>query len=337
MPTAYLTTRGMKVTLRGERLEIIPPPEALADKAHPMPERRWIPLHDIEHVVLDAGVHLSPRTLDGLLRRNIPVLFLSNGNFPSGTAIPINRSVKILADQIDCARDHKRCLPLATKLIEAKILNMRRTIQRLSANRKEPPVAATWLKSMANQATACPSIDSLLGIEGAATGRYFETIASFFPKDLPFERRSRRPPLNPPNSLLSFVYTLIINEITLHLRGIGLEPGWGVIHQPEDGRPALALDLAEPFRAPIADALALDMLNHRRLQAADFETRDGGCFLRRESRRRVFAAYEDRMEREFHDERRKHRTTLRNTILRLCQETKSYFRDGTIPQPFLMN
>jgi CRISPR-associated protein Cas1 len=327
----------MKVSLTGERLEIVIPPEALADKEHPMPQRRWIPLHDIEHVVVDAGVQISAASINGLLQRDIPILFLSNRNFPSGIATPINRSVRILANQLDTTRSDERCLPVAQALVVAKIRNMRRTIQRLSANRKQAPIAAAWLKSMANQASACPTVDSLRGIEGAASGRYFETISSFFPPELPFERRSRRPPLNPPNSLLSFLYTLLVNEITLHLRACGLEPGWGFLHEAEDGCPALALDLVEPFRAPVADALTLDLLNHKRLKEQDFEYRDGGCFLRRESRRRLFAAYEDRMEREFHYESAGHRTTLRNCIIDLCQQSKRYFRESTLPQPFIMN
>lgn len=337
MPIAYLTTRNLKVGLHGERLEVIAPPEARADQEHPLPQRRWIPLHDIEHVVVDAGIHLSTAALNGLLQRGISVLFLSNRHFPSGIATPINRSTRAFADQLDTTRDPSRCLPAAQALIDAKIRNMRRTIQRLSANRQLPAVAASWLKSMALQAVACPSLDSLRGIEGAATGRYFETIRCFFPPDIPFPNRSRRPPLDPPNALLSFLYTLIISELTLHLRAYGIEPGWGFFHEAVDGRPALALDLAEPFRAPLADALALDLLNHRRLQVEDFEYRDGGCLLRRESRRRLFAAYEERMEREFHYVKGNHRTTLRNCMQRLCQESKAYFRGGPLPQPFLMN
>lgn len=337
MPSVYLTIRNMKVALRGERLEIVMPPSDELNPDFSLPQRRWIPLHDVEHVVVDAGIHLSPATLDGLLKRQIPILFLSNRNFPSGTAIPINRSVRVLAQQLDTCRDDARSLEPARSLVRAKILNMRRTIQRLSANRSQPAVAASWLGSMAQQAAACPSIDSLRGIEGAATGRYFETIGSFFPKELPFERRSRRPPLNPPNSILSFAYTLIASELTMHIRALGLEPGWGFLHEAEDGRPALALDLTEPFRAPLADALALDLLNHQRLKADDFEYRDGGCYLKRDSRRRFFTAYEDRMEREFYYEKGKYRTSLRNCIIKLCEDCKAYFRGGPVPEPFIMN
>lgn len=337
MPVAYLTTKGITVALRGERLEITVPAKVAQSTETALPERRWIPMMDIEHVVLDAGVHLTIPCLNGLLKRGIPVLILSHRNLPSGIALPINRSVTALAQQLDCVRDASRSLCAAKQLIEAKILNMRRTIQRLSANRKVPAVAASWLKSLAIQAQAAVSVDSLRGIEGAATGRYFETIAPFFPDDLPFERRSRRPPLNPPNSLLSFVYTLIISEISMHLRACGLEPGWGFMHQAEDGVPALALDLAEPFRAPLADALALDLLNHRRLKAEHFQYRDGGCYLKRDYRRVVFVAYEERMEREFHYEKAGHRTNLRHCIKQLCLDCKAYFREARSIQPFLMN
>lgn len=337
MPSVYLTIRNMKVLLRGERLEITMPPEENDKGKHVVPQRRWIPLHDIEQVIVDAGIHLGPATLDGLLKRQIPVLFLSNGAFPSGTAIPINRSVRILAQQLDTCRNNILSLEPARRLVRAKILNMRRTCQRLSSNRNLQNVASPWFKSMSQQAATCSSMDSLRGIEGAATGRYFEIIGGFFPKSLPFGKRSRRPPLNPPNSLISFGYTLIVSELTLHLRALGLEPGWGFLHEAEDGRPALALDLTEPFRAPLADALALDLLNHQRLKEEDFEYRDGGCFLRRDSRRRFFTAYEDRMEREFYYEKGKYRTSLRNCMKKLCEDCKAYFKGGSPPDPFIMN
>ncbi len=333
MPTAYLTTHRLKVSLTSERLEITVPPEA--DETFPM--RRWIPLVDVEQVVVDAGVSIPTRTLCGLLRRKIPVLFLSHGRFPAGVALPMNGWVKPLEAQLDACRDPEFSLAQARLIVAAKIRNMRRVIQRLAANRSQPALAAQWLGALVRQAEASQSIDALRGLEGAATGRYFEIIGSFFPRDLPFERRSRRPPHNPPNALLSFTYTLLVSEFVLHLRATGLEPGWGLYHSPEDNRPALALDLIEPFRAPVADALALDLFNHRRLTAEDFEFIDGGCLLKQTSRRRLFTAYEERLQREFLYEQSGRRTTLRQLIKDHCTDIKKAFSQRIPFKPFVMN
>ncbi|TVR49021.1 MAG: CRISPR-associated endonuclease Cas1 [Puniceicoccaceae bacterium] len=334
MPVVYLTLRGLKAAVLGERLEITPP----KDPEGPCPERRWIPLIDIEHVVLDSGAYISSYSITRLLTHQIPVLFIANKRFPGGWASPLTRSTRALADQLDACRDPDFRLRFSRSLVEAKIRNMRRVLQRLGANRQQPALAASWLQAMANQAAAAQGLDSLRGIEGAATGRYFECLALFFPPDLPFERRSRRPPLNAANALLSFCYTLLTAEIALHLRSAGLEPGWGCFHEAEDGRPALALDWIEPFRAPVVDALALDLLNHRRLKADDFEPGEsGGILLKRLSRRTVFSAWEDRLEREFHYQPDGERTSLRGLIKKQARHLREAFRDRTIIPPFKMH
>jgi len=302
------------------------------------PQRHWVPLHDIEHVVIDHGVHITNYALEALLERGIPILFIAQGKAPSGLALPINTSTVFLARQLDSARIDDLRLEQSRRLVCAKISNQKRILQRLASNRREPPVATKWLGSMASQCKAAASLDSLRGLEGAASGRYFETIASYFPADFPFERRTRRPPHNPVNAVLSFVYTLLVSEMCLHLRAHAIEPGWGFFHEPENNRPCLALDLIEPFRAPIADALAIDLFNHRRFEPANFTWPDsGGCLIDRPSRRKVFAAFETRMEREFHHEQSGHRTTLRQQFINSCLAAKKTFTDRVPFDPFLMN
>lgn len=333
MPVAYLTTKGLKVALTSERLHVTVPTE----REGAVPERRYIPLIDLEHVVVDSGISISTPAVVELLRKDIPLLFLSQGRFPAGVAVPINHSTTVLGCQLDACRDGAFRLQQAKKLVCAKINNQKRVLQRLAANRQESSLAGPWLNAIENQASAAQSLDSLRGLEGAAAGRYFEVLGMYFPGEFPFERRSRRPPHNPANSLLSFVYTLINAEIAMHLRAAGVEPGWGFYHETEDRRPSLALDLLEPFRAPVADALVLDLLNHNRFAAEDFDYKDGGCLLRRESRRKVFSAYELRMEREFLHEQQGHRTTLRTVLKDHVQQCKRAFLERVDLEPFIMN
>lgn len=334
MPVAYLTVPGLKARVSGERLELEPPKDT---DAH-MPTHRWVPLMDLERVVVDASVQLSNHSITRLLESGIPVLFTEHAHLPIGVALPLNRPTYALIHQLDATRDPVYRLEVSRVLVDAKIRNMRRVLQRLSSNRGQPAHASAWLGAIANQALAAASIDSLRGLEGAASGRYFETLSPFFPEDLPFERRSRRPPRNPANALLSFGYTLLVAEVSLHLHAIGLEPGWGFLHEAEDGRPALALDLIEPYRAPVVDSLTLDLLNHKRIKADDFEaTPEGGWLLKRLSRRRVYAAWEERLEREFHYESEDTRTSLRGLIAKQCQQLKACFEHRTPPKPFIMN
>lgn len=333
MPIAYLTTAGLKVSMTSERLELTVPPET----EESLPERRSIPFVDLEHVVVDAQVTLTTPALCALLERGIPVTLLSHGNRPSGIAMPLNRSTMIMQCQLERSKDGAFRLDQACRLVRAKVLNQRRVLQRLGANRKQSVCGIPWLNDVASRISDVSSLDALRGLEGAASGRYFQELAAFFPEDLPFERRTRRPPLNEVNALLSFLYTLLVSEISLHLRVSGLEPGWGYYHEPEDGRPSLALDLLEPFRAPIADALCLDMINHRRLQKKDFEVMEGAYLLKRNRRRKVFVALENRLEREFFHEQTGHRTTLRQMFKDLCRQAKASFAEGRSLEPFQMN
>ena len=148
------------------------------------------------------------------------------------------------------------------------------------------------LSQLAQNCQKAESIDTLRGYEGTAAGRYFECYARFFPEHSPFERRSRRPPHNAPNAILSYAYTLLSAEAEAYLHAIGLDPACGFFHEPADRRPSLALDIIEPFRAPLADAMALDLLTHGVLNShTHFESRNGGVYLKREGRKRFFVAY----------------------------------------------
>ena len=176
------------------------------------------------------------------------------------------------------------------------------------------------------------------GNEGAAAGTYFEAYGLFFPEHCPFERRSRRPPHNAANAVLSYGYTLMTAEMECAVYTAGLDPAVGFLHETEDRRPSLALDLIEPLRAPLADALALDLLTHGTLKPREhFEQRDGGVYLTRDGRKRFFVAYERRMNREFLCEQTGKRTTLRNEFRNQALGVKRAVLDREPFEPFRMN
>jgi CRISPR-associated endonuclease Cas1 len=338
MSTLYLTAIGLHARLVSDHLEIeLPERVTPASAAHP--QQRNVPLAEIERVIVGTTVSLSTPALVALLSRNVPVVFFGGKQAPAGIGMSARRNTAPLMAQLDTHRDGAARLAGARALIVAKVLNMRRVLQRMSANRERECAGASLLGDLAREAERAASLDSLRGIEGAASGCYFAVLDEFFPPRLPFERRSRRPPHNPANALLSYFYTLLCSEITALLLAHGLEPCWGFLHETDDYKPALALDLMEPYRAPLCDALVLDLFNHNRLSPDDFHTgEDGsGFYLNNDARRRVHVAWEERLEREFRSEQTKMRTTPRRTMEELCLNVRRYFTERREISPFLMN
>lgn len=337
MPFVFLTTPGARVSLQSERLHVELP--AASDELLPPPPRD-IHLHDVEQVLIDERTSVTTPALCECLRRSIPVVFLARNQAVLGLSQAPSRMARIRASQHQRAQDTALRLALAAAVVEAKIQNSRRVLQRMAANRGgcDFTAALAELEHCRRNCLDASTVDALRGYEGAAAARYFECYARLFPPSVPFPGRSRRPPLNPPNAILSFAYSLLTTEIEALLHASGLDPSLGFLHEIDDGRASLALDLVEPFRAPVADALALDLLGHEVLQPQrHFESRDGACLLNLEGRRRFFTAYERRLEREFTSEQHGQRTTLRGELRRQVLNLKRTIAENDVFEPFLMN
>ena len=145
------------------------------------------------------------------------------------------------------------------------------------------------------------------------------------------------PPLNPVNACSSFGATILYNESVAFCHGHGLDPALGTLHATEDGRWSLALDLIEPFRPVLVEALTLDLFSHQILQARHFEARNGGVYLNEEGRKKFFLQYERRMERQFLSESVGHRTSLRHQLEQQTVMFKAALEDPARFEPFLMN
>jgi CRISPR-associated endonuclease Cas1 len=335
MPTLCLTTPGTRVQLVSERLRIEVPAED-ADE----PVVRDLPLADIERLVISEHCGLTMPALGEMLRREIPVIITQGGSGILGMCLPPAPPSTARLAHYRAFGDAAFVLAMAANFVEAKILNCRRVLQRLAANREDASVESC-LQSLTHLAAQCSrsqSLDELRGYEGTSAGKYFEAYGRFFPETAPFERRSRRPPHNAPNAILSFTYTLLASEAEAELHAIGLDPAIGFLHEPTDRRASLALDLIEPFRAPVADAMALDLLSHGTLHPhKHFQSQNGGIYLNTEGKKRLFVAYERRMEREFTSEQHGRRTTLRRELQNQALGLKQAVLDGIPFLPFLMN
>ncbi|MGO9245582.1 MAG: CRISPR-associated endonuclease Cas1, partial [Verrucomicrobiia bacterium] len=240
MPSLFLLTPGTRVGLQSRTLHI----EIPARDEDPAVDR-VLPLVEIERVIIGDTTQASTAALAALLELDIPVSFCSwSGRVLGLLRPPSTASAGTRLEQYRRSMETGFCLMLATALIEAKILNQRRILQRLAANREIDVAPATeWFNNLIQHTTRATNIDGLRGVEGTASARYFEELARFFPAEFPFERRSRRPPHNPVNAVLSYAYTVLGGEIEAMLWACGLDPSLGVYHATEDRRASLALDL----------------------------------------------------------------------------------------------
>ncbi|CAN5360519.1 CRISPR-associated endonuclease Cas1 [soil metagenome] len=340
MPTACIQYPGTRVSLESEHLELRPP------EGEGAPPRRDIPLRDIDRVILSESVSITSPALAALVRRGIPVsLMAGRGRFLGSflPATPDHGAARIR--QYQRPLEPEFALPIAGRIIAAKIYNQRRLIQRVAANRRAAgntvtghvPEALDHLDRLLAATSRAPSIPVLRGLEGTAAASYFAAWASLFPPEFPFVRRSTRPPLNPVNAALSFSATLVYNEMHAAIHARGLDAALGLLHTTENGRWSLALDLMEPFRPVVAEALTLDLFSHRILNAEHFESRGGGIYLNATGRAKHILQYEKRMGRQFMSESAGHRTTLRQQLENQAALLKSGLDDPTVFEPFLMN
>ena len=211
----------------------------------------------------------------------------------------MSKNVLLRIAQYERHLDDEFQLDLARTIVKAKIRNGRKVIQRFLNNHpefdfaKELQLIGDTLKKLDNQR----SVNSLMGSEGIAGAAYFQAFGKMFLKDFQFQTRTRRPPKDPVNALLSFGYTLLTNEILALITAHGLDPHIGFLHGIVYGRPSLALDIVEEFRHPVIDRFVLSLLNHKKLQHDDFEEKENGVYLNTDGRKTFFKYYDELMQR----------------------------------------
>jgi len=288
----YVQGQGYSVGLKGEVLEI-------RDKGKVVSEAR---LMEISQLSLFGNVQLTAQALRELAAREVPIVHLSYGGWLNAvTTPPPHKNIELRRRQFATAADPAVCLRLARAFVAGKIRNARTLLRRNA--RALPDGVLYQLAAARRRAGGAESLEQLLGIEGSAAREYFAHFASMFkPGDdegapaFAFASRNRRPPRDPVNALLSFLYALLTKEMIVTLVGVGFDPYLGFYHQPRYGRPALALDLMEEFRPLVADSVAIGLINNGELRPSDFIARAGAVALTDGGRRRVIDAYERRLE-----------------------------------------
>lgn len=265
-------------------------------------------LGEVSQVVIQGNVYITTPCLQELMHRDIPVTWHSYGGFFFGHTVGNgHKNVELRTAQYRASFDDKICLRLARGLVAAKIANSRTQLRRNWKPEEKPEGLTGELKRVQQQALRAHDLESLLGFEGNAAAKYFghfrNTLKAASVDDeallaFDFTRRNRRPPTDPVNAMLSFAYTMLARTFTVTLQAVGFDPFRGFYHQPRYGRPALALDLMEPFRPLLADSTVMQVINNGEIHPSDFVSAAGSVNLTADGRKRFIAAFERRLSQE---------------------------------------
>ena len=292
----YVQAHRAKLAKKGETLEV-----SVEDQ--PAASARLI---EVSQVVAMGNVYITTPCLHELMRRQIPVTWHSYGGWFLGHSIGTgHKNVELRTAQYRASFDERKCLRIAQGLVHTKILNARTLLRRNWRGEGKPEVLQSDMKRDADQATRASGLQELLGIEGSAAARYFGAFSQMIKLDsdearfaFDFTTRNRRPPTDPVNALLSYAYSLLVRTWTVTLMAVGFDPYRGFYHQPRYGRPALALDMMEPFRPLIAESSVLSAINNGEIRPSDFIAAAGSVALKNDGRKRFIGVFERRLSQE---------------------------------------
>jgi CRISPR-associated protein Cas1 len=326
----YVQGQGHSVGLKGDLLEI-------RDRKSVVNQVR---LREVSQVSLFGSVQLSAQALRELAARDVTILHLSYGGWLTAiTTPPPHKNIELRRRQFQVAENQKLCLYLARAFVSGKIRNSRTLLRRNGRDLKDNVIHR--LAEGRRKAERAESLNQLLGMEGLAARDYFANFTRMLKAGdeagttFDLESRNRRPPRDPINALLSFLYSMLTKEMTVTLVRIGFDPYLGFYHQPRYGRPALALDLMEEFRPLIADSVVIGLINNGEIRPSDFLARAGSVALRPDGRKRVLAAYERRLDTEVTHPRFGYSISYRR-VFEVQARLLARFLSGEIPgyEPF---
>jgi CRISPR-associated protein Cas1 len=271
--------------------------------------RLRVPVHTIGGIVCFGQVSCSPFLMAFCAERDVGISFLSeNGRFLARVQGPVSGNVLLRREQYRRADDEVASMVVSKAVLTGKIANSRTVLQRAVRDHGDKIDSKTVEHTVMRLSNALEhmrnetSLDAVRGYEGDAARLYFSVFdhlivaqkEAFF-----FYERSRRPPLDNVNALLSFLYTLLMHDVRSALEAVGLDPAVGFLHRDRPGRPSLALDIMEEFRPVLADRLALSLINLKQVQGNGFKKNEGGgVVMDDDTRKQVLVAYQTRKQDE---------------------------------------
>lgn len=282
-PDRYLSLDGENIVISCEGKEIV-----------------RVPLHNLEQIVTFGYAGVSPALMGKCARDGISIAFMRrDGRFLARVEGEVKGNVLLRREQYRIADNPERSIAIARNMIMAKLFNSRWVLERtvrdhaLRINTELLKQKSMYLQSALTVVDSAENSGTLRGIEGEAASVYFSVFDEIILQqkdDFHFEKRSRRPPLNRVNALLSFAYSLMTIQCASSLEAVGLDPYVGFFHTDRPGRRSLALDMVEEQRS-YCDRFVLTLINKRYIQPDHFEVREDGAVLLNENGREVFLKY----------------------------------------------
>jgi CRISPR-associated protein Cas1 len=299
--TLYVQTSGAYLHLDHETLKVEIDKEV----------RLQVPLHHLGSLVLFGEVMISPHLLGRCAQDGRSITWLSrSGRFLGRVEGPVSGNVLLRRAQHQALDSPLRTLEVARNLVAGKLRNQRSVILRSARETQDSrdhellSHTAQLLGEIVLQLPGVADLDTLRGMEGDAARHYFAGFSSMVRAEretFAITGRTRRPPLDPTNAVLSFLYALLLSDCVAGAQGVGLDPQIGFLHALRPGRPSLGLDLMEELRPILADRLTLTLINRRQLGAPDFDRRPGGAVLLNDAgRKKVVVAYQERKQEEIY-------------------------------------
>ncbi len=293
--TLFVTTEDAYLSLDGENVVI----------THEKEELARFPLHALEGIVAFTYAGASPALMGACAKRNVSLCFCTpNGRFLARAVGEANGNVLLRRIQYRCADDPNQSCRIARNMVFGKVFNCRWSIERtirdngMRVDCEKLKNSSEILKNSLQEIARAESLDSLRGLEGEAASVYFSVINDMIinSKDEFFFRgRSRRPPLDKMNALLSFIYALLANDCASAIESVGMDSYVGFLHRDRPGRNSLALDLMEELRPCFADRFVLSLINNRVVSAGDFEDRESGAVsMTDDARKAIIRAWQER-------------------------------------------
>jgi CRISPR-associated protein Cas1 len=271
-----------------------------------------VPLHHLGAIVTFGNVMLSPFIMGRCADDGRAVVILDwNGRFKCRVVGKTTGNVLLRQAQYEAVRDKEQSTAIARNIVAGKVKNSRQILLRgaretdnrdeIESLKRSADVLADALFHLKDTG----DIDYVRGLEGESANAYFHVFDRMVKEEarttFTMKGRSRRPPLDPMNGLLSFLYTLLLNDCITAVEGVGLDSQMGFLHALRPGRPSLGLDLMEEFRSVLADRLALTLINRKQITGKSFEVRPGGAtYLNDAGRKEVVVAYQKRKQDDFH-------------------------------------
>jgi len=293
--TLFVTTQGAYLAKEGETVSV-----KVDGKS-----RLNIPIHTLDGIVCFGQVSCSPFLMGFCAEQDVSVSFLTEyGRFLASVRGPVSGNVLLRRKQYRWADDEIMSAAIARSVIIGKISNCRTVVRRVLRDHSDKTDSAALhnasdrLKSILMHVRQNLPLDQLRGYEGEAAQIYFgvfDHLITSQKEDFVFHERSRRPPLDRVNCLLSFLYTMVMHDVRSALESVGLDPAVGFLHRDRPGRAGLALDMMEEFRPFIADRLTLSLINLSQVKPKGFTCMESGAVLMDdETRKKLLVAYQKR-------------------------------------------